>query len=475
MPVSYKDILALDCGAQFLNADLHIHSFGASKDVKDASMTPQAIVDSAIAQGLGAIAITDHNTDRNVAGALAYAQQHAHQLVVIPGVEITTANGHLLAYFAPERAGEVTRLLARLDLVGEPGDQNTHTAKSMADVLAEVEKLGGIGIAAHIDRPKTGFEMLADGYPNWKRDIITSPGLYGVEYDCPSHLAWYSELDEPSSAGAERSKLLEARANVPALQGRRHLAHIQGSDSHSMAQFHTTAPDKPWTRIKMAELSFEALRTALIDPTARVVARAAVPRSIPRIRPRLNRRPRWCDVPVSREEPFGNCCLQIDEPRGPIHHLNQRFGTKRTGEFDGQCVDTPIGANAALKYHAGWCWIERRGHERLAVITARGLTPGLGHSGVWIRRLNVFAAIVGVVGMLVEVGTGAGGDFGRTSDEVRHARLRWRRYPDALGRVGQYEGVGRSAPAARTRLRRGHCTSPDREETWCERTALPLA
>ena len=181
MPVAYRDILALDCGAQFLNVDLHIHSYGASKDVKDPTMTPQAIVDSAVAQGVSVMAITDHNSDRNVVAALSHAQKHAHRLLVLPGVEVTTANGHLLAYFAPEKANELSRFLAKLDLVGELGDEGMHTAKSMADVIAEAERLGGVCIAAHIDRDKMGFEMLAPGYPNWKRDIICSPGLFGVE------------------------------------------------------------------------------------------------------------------------------------------------------------------------------------------------------------------------------------------------------------------------------------------------------
>lgn len=284
MPVLYKDILGLECGAQFLNVDLHIHSYGASKDVKDPKMTPQAIVESAVSQGLQVIAITDHNSDRNVAEALELARKHADKLLVLPGVEITTANGHLLAYFPPEQAGELSRFLAKLDLKGEMGDEGTHTAKSMADVITEAEKLGGVCIAAHIDRPKTGFEALMNGYPNWKKDVICSPGLYGVECDEIDHLGWYSDADDAGSAGAERTKLLEQREATRGMSGRKRLAHVQGSDAHSLEAFQTPNPDKPWTHIKMTELSFAAFRTALIDPTARVVPKASVPRSIPRVR-----------------------------------------------------------------------------------------------------------------------------------------------------------------------------------------------
>ena len=51
-----------------------------------------------------------------------------------------------------------------------------------------------------------------------------------------------------------------------------------------MKAFEHQDNSKPWTRIKLAELSFNAFRVALIDPTARVRACASIPRSIPRIR-----------------------------------------------------------------------------------------------------------------------------------------------------------------------------------------------
>lgn len=281
----FDDVTKLDNGARFLNADLHIHSFDGSAQVKDIAMTPEAIVDSAVEQGLSVIAITDHNSDRNVQRAIGHAQEHyAGQILVLPGVEVTTAHGHLLAYFAPERTADLAKFLSRLDLIGEMGDENTRTAKSMADTIAEAEKVGGISIAAHIDREKTGFDMFAPGFQNWKKDIITSPGLYGLECDTEDALLRYSDHDEAGSAGVERKKMLTARQLVDQLRARHHLAHVQGSDAHCMQDFEHGNPRKPWTRIKLAELSFSAVRVALVDPTARVRAWASVPHAIPRIR-----------------------------------------------------------------------------------------------------------------------------------------------------------------------------------------------
>src|SRR3990172_9207323 len=102
--VLLKDVQVLDNGARFHSVDLHIHSYGASHDVKDSTMTPEAIVDSAVRQSLSVIAITDHNSNLNVQRAIEHAEEnHPGQILVLPGVEVTTAHGHLLAYFSPDR------------------------------------------------------------------------------------------------------------------------------------------------------------------------------------------------------------------------------------------------------------------------------------------------------------------------------------------------------------------------------------
>jgi len=92
------EIVGLASGARFYRADLHIHSFKGSHDVNDTAMTPEAIVKAAISDGLSLIAITDHNEISNVEAALKAAEGTA--LYVVPGIELTTPEGHLLVYFA---------------------------------------------------------------------------------------------------------------------------------------------------------------------------------------------------------------------------------------------------------------------------------------------------------------------------------------------------------------------------------------
>lgn len=283
MSITLKDIETRPNGAQFFNADLHIHTYGGSHDVRDMGMTPEAVIDTARSLGINIIAVTDHNTDANVKRAVDYAVKYHGEMLVLPGVEISTAHGHLLVYFAPTEADKVRTLLARVNIVGNLGDQDAHTTMSMADVITQAQQLDGVCIAAHIDRTKTGFEMILPGYPGWKRDILLHPGLYGLEFDDAANLKWFSADDDHSSAGIERGKFAAARQDNAVTKGRPYLARVQGSDAHTVNALTAGRGGKILTRFKLDELSFAAFKVALADPEARVRAVAEIPRSVPRI------------------------------------------------------------------------------------------------------------------------------------------------------------------------------------------------
>src|SRR5437588_3938220 len=108
------DIVAVTSGARFYRADLHIHSYGASHDVKDAAMTPAGIIQTALSEKLALIAITDHNEITNVASAIKASI--GTSVVVIPGVELSTPEGHLLVYF--ETLEDLTEFYGKLSFAG---------------------------------------------------------------------------------------------------------------------------------------------------------------------------------------------------------------------------------------------------------------------------------------------------------------------------------------------------------------------
>ena len=83
--------------------DLHIHS--ALSPCANDDMTPNDIVGMAILNGLDMIAITDHNTLSNVepvmAAANAAKSKTGIELIVIPGIEVSTAEEvHVVCLFS---------------------------------------------------------------------------------------------------------------------------------------------------------------------------------------------------------------------------------------------------------------------------------------------------------------------------------------------------------------------------------------
>src|SRR5438445_12808824 len=125
--------------------------------------------------------------------------------------------------------------------------------------------------------------MIVAGYPNWKRDVMLISGLYGLEFDDPANLNWYSQSDDTTQNGIERKKIAKAREQNALLTGRSRLAHVQGSDAHSLKDFTTGRSGKIWTRFKLNELSFDAFRTALADAEARGRGVASTRRARPRL------------------------------------------------------------------------------------------------------------------------------------------------------------------------------------------------
>ena len=80
-----------------LRIDLHVHSFFSADGVS----SPEDLIASARAAGLHGFAITDHNTCEAVGymterGLMRGDGQPVDGFLVIPGIEVTTADGHLL-------------------------------------------------------------------------------------------------------------------------------------------------------------------------------------------------------------------------------------------------------------------------------------------------------------------------------------------------------------------------------------------
>jgi len=111
-----------------MKLDIHIHS-----TYSDGVNTPKEIVSYAKSIGLDGIAITDHDV---IKGSLIALKYDSENFKVIPGLEVSSIDGHILAL-------GVTELIER-DL-------------SAQRTIERIHDLGGIAIAAHpYDRFRSG-------------------------------------------------------------------------------------------------------------------------------------------------------------------------------------------------------------------------------------------------------------------------------------------------------------------------------
>jgi energy-coupling factor transporter ATP-binding protein EcfA2 len=269
---SIPQITDLPRGAHFVRADLHIHSFVGSHDVKDTSATPEGIVATAAREGLKIIAITDHNEISGVAAAVAAAA--AYEMLVVPAVELSTPEGHLLCYLPTIDA--LQRFYAQVD-IGDRDTQNSHCRNSMLDCLNKLSTHKGFGILAHIDAAN-GFETAVPGASPHKLNILCHPALLGIELTNAASVIRYSDQDPDAS----RARIGLERIRRLGLGARQFLARVLDSDAHTLQALGRNASgDRRVTRYKLNTLSFESLRIGLDDNDARVRIEDEVPPIVP--------------------------------------------------------------------------------------------------------------------------------------------------------------------------------------------------
>ena len=158
---------------RWFRADLHVHT--VLSPCAAVEMTPRNIIRQAQAAGIDIVAITDHNAGDNVAAALRAAA--GTTVAVLPGMELQTREEvHLLALFGkmrdfmkwcdfvlPHRSplrNDAARFGAQF-VVDETDEliriEETmllaSTDLSLEEAVRQVNALGGIAIAAHVDRP----------------------------------------------------------------------------------------------------------------------------------------------------------------------------------------------------------------------------------------------------------------------------------------------------------------------------------
>ena len=158
-------------------ADLHIHT--VLSPCGDLEMSPTAIVDRALQRGLDMIAISDHNTTRQVKVAQRVGKQKG--LFVLGGVEVTSQEEtHCLCYFETDEQLDEFQTFLDAHLPPIPNDEDRFGYQLIVDendeivgeepyhllnatdvdidgIYDEVHRIGGLFVPAHINKGTTSL------------------------------------------------------------------------------------------------------------------------------------------------------------------------------------------------------------------------------------------------------------------------------------------------------------------------------
>jgi AAA domain, putative AbiEii toxin, Type IV TA system len=238
-------------GARWWRCDLHLHT-PRSHDFKDENASAADWVTSAIAAGLEAVAITDHDSAAMISEIQADSRVVAGDLVVFPGVELTSIEGvHLLVLL--EKGATEDAVKAILGACGIPGAKwgkpDARASKTFSECMEIATKdHGGLCIAPH-----------ADAIPSEENSCKASL-LVGINDNSNLELA----LSSPYLAAAEICQSDPGRHDklrgTPSRRMEPGLSLVRFSDAHTLSEIGRRS-----TWIKMTEPSIEGLRLAFTD------------------------------------------------------------------------------------------------------------------------------------------------------------------------------------------------------------------
>lgn len=245
-------------GSRWWKVDFHSHSPSSFDFGADEGADSQVDVDVCdwlvvyMEAGVDALVITDHNTHEGIDIARAAldllrsaADPRFRELVIFPGVELTTPDGyHLLAVFDQDSSSEVVNgVLHKCGFGGTRGTSDATTTKSFQDVVGIISADGGLAIPAHADGPAGLFGMdgrninaIHEQKQIFAVEMVSSDTKDATDrgwvpvLGSDAHHLDASEAPDPSSAKYPGSHFTWAKMGIPTLAGLR-LAISDGSSS----------------------------------------------------------------------------------------------------------------------------------------------------------------------------------------------------------------------------------------------------
>lgn len=222
-------------------------------------MTPHHIVMRAAEFGIGAVAITDHNASANVLAAVKAGERYG--VKVFPGMEVECLEeAHIVVLFDTLKQlnawqqlvdGKMNGLLNNAEKFGGQfvvdDDDNfireeerlllAPLRMTAAEVVREAERLGGMSIAAHIDRPSYS--------------IVGQLGFIEPDFGFAA-----AEISAAGWRASKQSKLQRVAGYLP---------FVTDSDAHNIMDF----VQGPKNLITVEELTVAELKLALTNSSGR--------------------------------------------------------------------------------------------------------------------------------------------------------------------------------------------------------------
>ncbi len=309
---NYQKILKTSNGAQFVKVDLHVHTpasgdaqaknkYNFKFDIRDENnkFKPEnqlveeykkqkelakKIVKDVGEKGIRLIAITDHNTPSNIhpedlthtwyqriktaVQEVTKEDEDFKGLHVLPGVEISTDDLHILVILDPKEEEKAVNITHRINFLlrdckfrlKDYGNYKATGMSSLFDVLDYIETLGAscVAIPAHIDGGKKAMLAVYKEPGNVFNKLLNHPNLNAVEVSKDTTPA-------KKKIGGKKGKVVKEYFNGLRDDNRSPIAYIQNSDGHSIEEI-----GKRFTYIRMGEPSFWSLKNALEDPETRI-------------------------------------------------------------------------------------------------------------------------------------------------------------------------------------------------------------
>ncbi len=290
---NFRQLLKHDRGAEFIKADLHFHT-PASGDAQsknrynfkyDISDIPRSlelsrqlaaqIVARCQELDIRLIAVTDHNSPGNTHPRdltnswynLISKAARGKRLSVLPGVEISTDDLHILVILDPGEQDPAAYATHRINFLlrdckfdlQDYGDYRATGMSSLFDVLQYIENLdvNCIVIPAHIDGGNKSLLSVYGKPSNIYNKLLNHPNLNAIEV----------VKDTTVTRKKIGNRYLGEYFSSLRDKNRSPLAYIQNSDGHSIR---ADGLGKRFTYIKMGEVGFWGLKNALENPETRI-------------------------------------------------------------------------------------------------------------------------------------------------------------------------------------------------------------